>query len=92
MLEIHIQNIDLAIPYAYNGFRFGAGFLTQDFPYAHTKIIPLDRQRMIASFAPGIEIPLHPFFGSMGVAPPEAYGRISSAPPAGFFALAGTKL
>ena len=81
-LEIHIQKIDLAIPYAYNGFRFGAGFLTQDFPYARTKIIPLDRQRMIASFAPGIEIPLHPFFGSMGVAPPETYGRISSAPPA----------
>jgi len=80
-LEIHIQKIDLAIPYAYNGFRFGAGFLTQDFPYARTKIIPLDRQRMIASFAPGIDIPLHPFFGSMGVAPPEAYGRISSAPP-----------
>lgn len=80
-LEIHIQKIDLAIPYAYNGFRFGAGFLTQDFPYARTKIIPLDRERMVASFAPGIEIPLHPFFGSMGVAPPEAYGRISSAPP-----------
>jgi len=80
-LEIHIQKIDLAISYAYNGFRFGAGFLTQDFPYARTKIIPLDRQRMVASFAPGIELPLHPFFGSMGVAPPEAYGRISSAPP-----------
>ena len=80
-LEIHIQKIDLAIPYAYNGFRFGAGFLTNDFAYARTKIIPLDRQRMVADFAPGIEIPLHPFFGSMGVAPPEAYGRISSAPP-----------
>jgi len=80
-LEIHIQKIDLAIPYAYNGFRFGAGFLTQDFTYARTKIIPLHRQVMTGSFAPGIEIPLHPFFGSMGVAPPEAYGRISSAPP-----------
>src|SRR3954463_15070153 len=79
-LEIHIQKIDLAIPYAYNGFRYGAGFLTQDFPYACTKIIPLDRARMVARFAPGIEIPLHPFFGSMGVAPPESYGRISSAP------------
>ena len=81
-LEIHIQKIDLAIPYAYNGFGFGAGFLTQDFPYSRTKIIPLDRDRMVARFAPGIQIPLHPFFGSMGVAPPEAYGRISSAPPA----------
>src|SRR5476649_2457977 len=45
------------------------------------KIIPLDRDRMIARFAPGIEIPLHPFFGSMGVAPPEVFGRIDSAPP-----------
>lgn len=80
-LEVRIQKIDLAIPYAYNGFRFGAGFLTQDFTYSRTKIVPLDRKRMVAKFAPGIEIPLHPFFGSMGVAPPESYGRISSAPP-----------
>jgi len=80
-LEIRIEKIDPAIPYAYNGFRFGAGFLTQDFTYSKTKIIPLDRQRMLADFAPGIEIPLRPFFGSMGVAPPESYGRISSAPP-----------
>lgn len=80
-LEIHIRKIDLAVPYAYNGFRFGAGFLTQDFTYSRTKIIPLDRERLLARFAPGVEIPLHPFFGSMGVAPPESYGRISSAPP-----------
>ena len=80
-LEVRIQKIDLAIPYAYNGFRFGAGFLTEDFAYARIKIIPLDSERMIAKFGPGIEIPLHPFFGSMGVAPPEAYGRINSAPP-----------
>jgi acetamidase/formamidase len=80
-LEIQIRKVDLAIPYAYNGFRFGAGFLTQDFSYSRTKIIPLDRERMVARFGPGIEIPLHPFFGSMGVAPPESYGRISSAPP-----------
>jgi acetamidase/formamidase len=45
------------------------------------KIIPLDGERMAAHFAPGIEIPLHPFFGSMGVAPPSDYGRIDSAPP-----------
>src|SRR5947207_10012189 len=80
-LEVHLQKIDLAIPYAYNAFRAGAGFLTNDFPYSRMKIIPLDRERMIARFAPGIEIPLHPFFGSIGVAPPPDYGRINSAPP-----------
>jgi hypothetical protein len=36
---------------------------------------------MVAHFADGIEIPLHPFFGSIGVAPPDVSGRISSAPP-----------
>jgi len=80
-LEIHIQKIDLAIPYAYNAFGPLRGFLPEDFPYRKMKIIPLDRERMIAKFAPGIEIPLHPFFGSMGVAPPEVQGRVDSAPP-----------
>jgi acetamidase/formamidase len=80
-LEVRIQKIDLAIPYAYNGFRYGAGILSEDFPYGRTKVIPLDRDRMIANFAPGIAIPLRPFFGSMGVAPPPAVGRYDSTPP-----------
>src|SRR5712692_3240228 len=80
-LEVRIQKIELAIPYAYNVFGPNRGFLPEDFPYRKIKIIPLDKQRMIATFAPGIEIPLRPFFGSMGVAPPESFGRIDSAPP-----------
>src|SRR3954470_7196352 len=66
-LEVRIAKIDLAIPYAYNAFRYGAGFLTDDFPYAKFRIIRLDRKRMVANFGPGIAVPLHPFFGSMGV-------------------------
>ncbi|HEU5335175.1 MAG TPA: acetamidase/formamidase family protein [Terriglobales bacterium] len=80
-LEVRIEKIDLAIPYAYNAFGPTRGFLPEDFPYRRMKIIPLDQARMLAQFAPGIEIPLHPFFGSMGVAPPPEYGRIDSAPP-----------
>ena len=80
-LEVRILKIDLAIPYAYNAFRYGAGFLTDDFPYARMKIIPLDRTAMLARFGAGVDIPLHPFFGSMGVAPPAAFGRYDSAPP-----------
>jgi acetamidase/formamidase len=80
-LEIRILKIDLAIPYAYNGFRYGAGILTDEFPYARTKIIPPDKARMIAHFGAGITIPLHPFFGSMGVAPPASFGRYDSTPP-----------
>ena len=81
VLEIRIQKIQLAIPYALNAFMPGRGFLPDDYPYAKTKVIPLDEKRMIAHFADGIEIPLHPFFGSMGIAPPEVTGRISSNPP-----------
>src|SRR5450432_3050461 len=81
VLEIRIKAIKLAIPYAYNAFGPGRGFLPEDFPYAKIKIIPLDEKRMMAHFADGIEIPLHPFFGSIGLAPPEVAGRISSAPP-----------
>jgi acetamidase/formamidase len=81
VLEVKIKSIRLAIPYAYNAFAPGRGFLPDDFPYSRMKIIPLDAKRMVAHFAPGIVIPLHPFFGSMGVAPPPSMGKISSNPP-----------
>ena len=78
-LEIRIQKIALDVPYAYNAFSPGRGFLPDEFPYARYKIIPLDRAAMTANFTAGVVIPLRPFFGSMGVAPPS--GRIDSAPP-----------
>ena len=65
-LEVRIQKIDLAIPYAYNAFGPTRGFLPEDFPYRKMKIIPLDKDRMVAKFAPGIEIPLHPFLWQHG--------------------------
>jgi acetamidase/formamidase len=78
-LEVHILSIDLPIGYGYNGC---SGFVRENCsPGALSKIIRLDKQRMIGAFAPGIEIPLKPFFGSMGVAPPASAGRVSSNPP-----------
>ena len=81
VLEVRIKEIKLAIPYAYNAFSPGRGYIPEDFPYARIRIIPLDEKTMTAHFGDGIEIPLRPFFGSIGVAPPEVSGRISSAPP-----------
>jgi acetamidase/formamidase len=81
-LEVRILSIKYSIPYAYNSFRPTSGVLTaEDFPKGATRIIPLDAKRNVAKFSEHIEIPLRPFFGSMGVAPPEAAGRVSSAPP-----------
>jgi acetamidase/formamidase len=81
VLEVRIQKITIDVPWACNGFAAGRGFLPNDFPYSRTRIIPLDRAAMIGHFAPGIDIPLHPFFGSMGIAPPESAGKYNSAPP-----------
>ena len=79
VLEVRIQSIRLAIPYAYNAFGPRSGIFPNEFPYPKTKIIPLDANRMVAHFGDAIDIPLRPFFGSMGVAPPS--GRIHSSPP-----------
>jgi acetamidase/formamidase len=84
VLEVQILKVDIDVDFACNGIYLGYGFLQMEYPYSRTKIIPLDRKRMIGTFAPGIELPLRPFFGSMGVSPPE--GKIDSAPP---FAHAG---
>ena len=84
VLEVQILQVDIDVDFACNGFYLGYGFLPMEYPYTRTKIIPLDRKRMTGEFAPGIELPLRPFFGSMGVAPPD--GKIDSAPP---FAHAG---
>ena len=81
VLEVRIRKIDLALPYAYNAFGAKSGFLPEDFGYTRMRIIPLDAKRQVAHFAPGIDVPLHPFFGSIGVAPPRAMGRVNSAPP-----------
>jgi acetamidase/formamidase len=80
VLEVQIQKIEIDVPYACNGFGAGRGFLPDDFPYSKTKLIPLDLKQKLGDFAPNIQIPLHPFFGSMGVAPPTG-GKLNSGPP-----------
>jgi acetamidase/formamidase len=78
-LEVKILSIDFNIPYGYNGC---SGFVPANCDRAAgTKIIQLDSKTMTAEFMPGIVIPLHPFYGSMGVAPAPELGRVSSNPP-----------
>jgi acetamidase/formamidase len=79
VLEVKILAILLPLDYGYNGCK---GFLPENCePDTPIRILNLDRSRMIAEFAPGIVLPLHPFFGSMGVAPAPELGRVSSNPP-----------
>jgi len=80
VLEVRIISIDLAIPYGYNAIGLN-GFLSDEIFDRKMQIIRLDKTKMTGHFADGIEIPLRPFFGSMGVATPKEAGRWNSAPP-----------
>jgi len=79
VLEVKILSIELPIDYGYNGCK---GFLPENCePDVPVRILSLNRARMTSEFAPGIVIPLRPFYGSLGVAPPPEAGRLSSNPP-----------
>ncbi|HMJ86490.1 MAG TPA: acetamidase/formamidase family protein [Vicinamibacterales bacterium] len=79
VLEVKILSIDFAIDYGYNGC---SGFIPENCDRSQTsKIMTIDRKTMTSEYAPGIVIPLRPFFGSMGVAPAPDLGRVSSNPP-----------
>jgi acetamidase/formamidase len=82
VLEVRILAIDLAVDYGFNRQRPYEGALPDEFPKYFERIIAINREARTAEVAPGVVIPLTaPFFGTMGVAPPPALGRISSGPP-----------
>ena len=57
VLEVAVEAIALAIPYAYNAFSPRGGFLPQDFSESRMKIIPLDgiRDKKVKEIA--LEVP-----------------------------------
>ncbi len=79
VLEVKILSIDFPLDYGYNGC---SGILPENCDRSvAARIIPINAKNLTAQFAPGIVIPLRPFFGSMGVAPAPELGRVSSNPP-----------
>ena len=81
VLEVQILEIDLMQDVGVGAFLPHGGTLPEDFPYGALELIRLDRETRTAELGSGITIPLRPFFGSIGVAPPRLSGRISSNPP-----------
>ena len=81
MLEVRIESVEPTQDWGYCGHRPLKGTLPRDFPAAHLTHIPIDRARRVCRMPYGIELPLAPFFGVMGVAPPPSYGAISSIEP-----------
>lgn len=81
VLEIRILDISLRQDWGYTFIRPLAGALPNDFDTGEQMIVALDRDRNMARLPWGTELPLRPFFGVMGVAPPPAWGSISSIQP-----------
>src|SRR4051794_16975159 len=81
VLQIEILDVRLRQDWGYNLIRPLAGTLPDDFHETRLLNIPLDRDRMVGRLPWGLDLPLKPFFGVMGVAPPPAWGRITSLIP-----------
>jgi acetamidase/formamidase len=81
MLEVHIDKIEFGADWGFCGFRPLAGTLPEDFTERFLTHITVDKARMTGRLPYGLELPLAPFFGVMGVAPPPNYGAISTVQP-----------
>ncbi|MGH7042670.1 MAG: acetamidase/formamidase family protein [Acetobacteraceae bacterium] len=81
MLEVRIEKIEFGTDWGYCGFRPLAGTLPEDFPERYLSHIPIDRARRVCRLPWGTDLPLAPFFGVMGTAPPPDWGTISTVEP-----------
>jgi acetamidase/formamidase len=82
VLEVRIERIELLTSWGVSGFLPGGGTIPDDFPYGALRLFQLDAATGFARMGDvSTRIPLAPFFGTIGVAPPPLSGRISSGPP-----------
>jgi len=84
VLQVEIESVAPRQDWGFNKNLPLLGTLPEDFPTAHAMTIALDAARGMARMPWGKEIPLRPFFGVMGVAPPPAWRRQTSVIPRAF--------
>lgn len=81
VLEVRIIDVQLRQDWGYTFVRPLAGAFPADIKAFEQFITRLDPERKLGLLPWGLEIPLRPFFGVMGVAPPAAWGSISTIQP-----------
>ncbi|MBJ3776018.1 acetamidase/formamidase family protein [Acuticoccus mangrovi] len=84
LLEVKILDIRLSTDWGYCFFRPLGGTLPDRFPEGRSVTIAIDRDAGLVLPPWGTKIPVSPFFGVMGVAPPPAWGRCTSIIPRAF--------
>lgn len=80
-LEIRILSVAVRLPIAGQGFRPGRGALPDEFNYQKDRVLWIDLKKQSVEYAPGINVPVKPFWGVIAVAPPATMGRVASGPP-----------
>ena len=81
VLEVAIESIKVRQDWGFNIVRPLAGALPDDFDETVLTHLPLDLERQVARLPWGDEVPLKPFFGVMGLAPPPGWGAVSTIEP-----------
>jgi acetamidase/formamidase len=84
MIEVRIRAVELRLPIAGQGFGVNGGTLPGEFKEGRQRVVWLDLEKRTAEYAPGVVVPLKPFWGIIAVAPPLAMGRVRSGPPGVF--------
>jgi len=81
VLEVRILSTELRSDWGWNVILPNLGTLPEDFPRTRRIHIRLDREHLTAALPWGLVLPLRPFFGVIGVAPPLEWGAITSVIP-----------
>jgi acetamidase/formamidase len=81
VLQVEILDIKLRQDWGYNFIRPLSGGLPGEFHETTKMTIKLDQNLQEGELPWGTKLPLRPFFGVMGCAPPPQWGMISSIQP-----------
>lgn len=84
-IEVRIVSVTPRISYGTVSTRPGRGGIPDEVPKEYSKLVRLDAQRGVGVFDAGIEVPLGPFMGVMGLLPPSEEGPNRRSGPPGRF-------
>jgi acetamidase/formamidase len=84
VLQVDILEIEPRQDWGFCAILPLMGTLPEEFTDYERIHIMIDREKKVGKLPWGTEIPLDPFFGIMGVAPPKEWGRIGSPEPRSF--------
>jgi acetamidase/formamidase len=85
-IELRILSVVPRIPYGTTGRGPGRSLRPLDADRPANKVTVFDLKRNVGLFEPGVEVPLGPFMGVMGLLPPASDGPNRRSGPPGAFA------